>query len=202
MGVWLASVGTVGFLVSESESYKRDIGLPAASVVSGRGNSISHCRDALHTPLSNCLACLLGSNTGLSEGVFGYNKTSTGVETLSSSNYLFAQSIRCLWLFIDGIPRIPSYKSVSWLIRKMEMWVSSSILKLIVWSDVCVNLLNLEIPCLLRAAWSMRPFFAAKLSLRDSCVESKLTSIVNFVVNMIDVSSEGCGTIIGDLINK
>lgn len=45
-------------------------------------------------------------------------------------------------------------------------------------------------------------FLPAKRSLRDSCVESKLTSIVNFVVNMIDVSSEGCGTIIGDLINK
>lgn len=72
-------MGIVWFLFPGSKNFRIDTGLPAALGDILPGSSKSHCRNSnvfkIHTPFSVCLACLLGSNPGLSEGVFGYEKT-------------------------------------------------------------------------------------------------------------------------------
>lgn len=99
-GVQVVSVGFVGCLGSGSENSRRGTDLPAALGDKGRGELNSHYRDAnkftIHIHLSNCLASLMGSNLGLSEGVCGYDKTASAVAMLGSVSARLAQSIKCL----------------------------------------------------------------------------------------------------------
>lgn len=87
-------------LKSGSKSFSRDTGFPAALGDNGRVNLKSHCGDAnvseLHTPMSNCLHCLVVSNLGLSEGVFGFDTTAQAFEVLGPSNRPLAKLISSL----------------------------------------------------------------------------------------------------------
>lgn len=84
----MAGVGTVQCLVPGSKKSGRCTDWPAASASNRRGKLNSHCGDAsvlkIHTPLSNFLVCLLGSNTRLSEDAFGYEKTASAVSMFGS----------------------------------------------------------------------------------------------------------------------
>lgn len=90
-GFRVAGVRGVEFPESGSKKSMRDTGFLDDLGKRGRGKSNSHFRYAniskSHTPFSRCPACLAGSNTGLSDGVFflgggGNRKTVSAAEML------------------------------------------------------------------------------------------------------------------------
>lgn len=97
---WDNSVGAVWCWDPEPSNSGSSKGLPGDQGCNGRGKLNLHFRDSnglgIHPHLLNYLAYLLASNPGLSEGVFRYDKTSSAVVILGSSNTRLNQSIRRL----------------------------------------------------------------------------------------------------------
>lgn len=141
----VAGVLEVWFWHSEWQNSGKGTGFPALSGENWRVKSNSCCGDAhvpdTHTTSTDFPACLLGSNPVPSEGVFGYEKTSSAVSLLCSFNTGWL-SHSGVWCLIHGKTRMTLYNSFGCLIKRIDVLVLSSIIRFIRWLYNCLDWSN------------------------------------------------------------